>query len=193
MKKESAADTPLARRPCRYDRPGGDYRTQVLAQDNSSACEALCCSESQCDTWVYVPSAPSVFDSCNPGDHCCYLKNSNPAPAKSSLAGITSGSLRTPTPAGNFTAPPVGSEQLSCGEAEGCVGSLLSSLPPPPPVRSAVPLGGIGAGAFEVRADGSVHEFTIINMSPGEQQLLGVWARLRQGPLPLGEGSGFWG
>lgn len=44
---------------------------------------------------------------------------------------------------------------------------LLPLLPPHPPVRSAVPLGGIGAGAFEVRADGSVHEFTIINMSPG--------------------------
>ena len=117
-------------------------RSEVLAQDNSSACEALCCSDSACDAWVYVPSAPAMFESCNPGDHCCYLKNSVPTPVKNSDVGITSGTMRTPASHGNYTAPPVG-------------------------MRSAVPLGGIGAGAFEIRADGSVHEFTIINMSPG--------------------------
>lgn len=53
--------------------------------------------------------------------------------------------------------------------------------PPPPPhppgvyqgvspasgMRSAVPLGGIGAGSFELRGDGSMHEFIIHNAGPG--------------------------
>ncbi len=54
-------------------------------------------------------------------------------------------------------------------------------LPPPPRhppgvyrgsspasgMRSAVPLGGIGAGSFELRGDGSLHEFIIHNAGPG--------------------------
>jgi non-lysosomal glucosylceramidase len=39
-------------------------------------------------------------------------------------------------------------------------------------LRSAVPLGGIGAGSFEVRADGSFHEWTIENASPASQAKL---------------------
>jgi len=38
---------------------------------------------------------------------------------------------------------------------------------PPIGIRSAVSLGGIGAGSVELRGDGSLHEWTIFNQSPG--------------------------
>lgn len=37
---------------------------------------------------------------------------------------------------------------------------------PPMGMRSAVPLGGLGTGSFELRADGSIHEWTIENQTP---------------------------
>ncbi|XP_068694647.1 uncharacterized protein [Montipora foliosa] len=37
---------------------------------------------------------------------------------------------------------------------------------PPSGMRSAVPLGGLGTGSFELRADGSIHEWTVENQSP---------------------------
>ncbi|KAK6180933.1 hypothetical protein SNE40_008897 [Patella caerulea] len=40
------------------------------------------------------------------------------------------------------------------------------TIPPPIGVRSAVPLGGISTGSIELRADGTLHEWTIINQSP---------------------------
>lgn len=53
-------------------------------------------------------------------------------------------------------------------------GDASSGLPPtnrltPPPVgmRSAVPLGGLGAGTVELRADGSLRDWNIFNNSPG--------------------------
>ena len=39
-------------------------------------------------------------------------------------------------------------------------------VPPASGIRSAVPLGGIGAGSFELRGDGTFHEFTIQNNGP---------------------------
>lgn len=38
---------------------------------------------------------------------------------------------------------------------------------PPSGMRSAVPLGGVSCGAVELRGDGSMHEWTIMNQSPG--------------------------
>jgi len=80
------------------------------------------------------------------------------APAPSPLAGIQSGLV-------NRTFPSRGSV-------------------PPLGMRSAVPLGGLGAGAIELRADGTFHEATIINQSPAgaakfgrvEDMVLGVYA-----------------
>jgi non-lysosomal glucosylceramidase len=40
-------------------------------------------------------------------------------------------------------------------------------VPPPIGMRSAVPLGGLGAGTVELRADGSFHDWNIFNNSPG--------------------------
>lgn len=60
---------------------------------------------------------------------------------------------------------------------------------PPAGMRSAVPLGALGTGSFEMRADGTFHEWTIENQSPGgsaklsktslEMMLLGV--RVKKG------------
>lgn len=42
-----------------------------------------------------------------------------------------------------------------------------STRHPPSGMRSAVPLGGLGTGSFELRADGTIHEWTLENQSPG--------------------------
>ncbi|CAD5124032.1 DgyrCDS12336 [Dimorphilus gyrociliatus] len=39
-------------------------------------------------------------------------------------------------------------------------------IPPPSGIRSSVPLGGISTGVIELRADGTFHEWTIVNQSP---------------------------
>lgn len=46
-------------------------------------------------------------------------------------------------------------------------------------MRSAVPLGGLGTGSFELRADGTIHEWTLENQSPGGS------AKLNKGALNL--------
>ena len=129
------------------DRPGGDYRTQALQTDDVSLCQSLCCAEEQCESWVYVPSAPSAFLQCTPGQHCCYLKGTTPSPSSSSLPGIQTGTAMWP--AQNLTHPPLG-------------------------MRSSVPLGGLGTGAFELRADGTFHEWTLINQHPAGAAKFGV-------------------
>ncbi|PFX33506.1 hypothetical protein AWC38_SpisGene1570 [Stylophora pistillata] len=48
--------------------------------------------------------------------------------------------------------------------------------PPPLGMRSAVPLGGMGTGSLELRADGSFHEWTLENQSPGGSAKLGPGA-----------------
>ena len=50
---------------------------------------------------------------------------------------------------------------------------------PPPGMRSAVPLGGITTGSFELHADGTFHEWTIENQSPGGS------AKLNKGSLDM--------
>lgn len=54
-----------------------------------------------------------------------------------------------------------------------------STKHPPSGMRSAVPLGGLGTGSFELRADGTIHEWTIENQSPGGS------AKLNKGALNL--------
>jgi non-lysosomal glucosylceramidase len=58
-------------------------------------------------------------------------------------------------------------------------------LVPPLGLRSAVPLGGLGAGTVELRADGSLRDWNIFNNSPGggggkvqlNDALFGLWTR----------------
>jgi non-lysosomal glucosylceramidase len=47
-------------------------------------------------------------------------------------------------------------------------------VPPPTGMRSAVPLGGLGAGTFEIRADGTMHMATLMNQSPAGSALFGT-------------------
>lgn len=131
------------------DRPGGDVSAAPIT-GGWQACQARCCGDSLCTSgWVYVDKAPSHFLNCAPGDQCCYLKGgaAPPAPVNSSIPGITSGTVSKPVP---------------------------SIIPPPLGMRSAVPLGGIGAGAIELRGDGSFHEWTVVNQSPGGAAKFGV-------------------
>jgi hypothetical protein len=79
-----------------HDAPGSDFTATPLAQDSSSDCEALCCSQASCTAWTYVPSAPSVYFDCQAGQHCCYQKSGNPPFTNSTIPGIISGYITQP-------------------------------------------------------------------------------------------------
>lgn len=123
-----------------FDRQGGDYRAFALpATVNGSACAAVCCAEAQCVAWVYTAAAPSgQAPTCLEGAPCCYLK-ATAAP-------------ETPGP----------------GLFNGLVdrGPAPTVEPPPIGMRSAAPLGGVGAGAFELRGDGTIHEVRLRRGAP---------------------------
>lgn len=149
----NASCGPLGPAAPNTDRPGGDLYTIVQAVDDDALCATACCAEAGCGAWVYASSAPNDFDSCKAGDHCCYIKGGQPATAP--LSGVTSGLVNRSATTGAVT-PAVG-------------------------MRSAVPLGGLGAGALELRADGTVHEVTIINQSPAGAAKFGVLADMMLG------------
>lgn len=127
------------------DRPGGDYKNFVLPTDNVTLCEQACCDDYACMAWVYAASAPMPFQNCNTGDHCCYLKNV--VPVSKPYPGLFNGVMNR---------------------------TVIPAVPPPIGLRSAVPLGGIGAGAMELRGDGTFHEVTIVNQSPAGAAKFGV-------------------
>ena len=131
------------------DRPGGDLESLVLAQDDAALCAAACCADTACGAWTYAPSAPADFLACAKGDHCCYLKAGQPE-AKPSSPGLTSGLVNR--------------------------SAVVGAVAPPPGMRSAVPLGGLGAGALELRGDGTFQEVTIQNQSPAGAAKWGVLA-----------------
>ncbi|XP_020625895.1 uncharacterized protein LOC110063277 isoform X1 [Orbicella faveolata] len=58
-------------------------------------------------------------------------------------------------------------------------GNQKKQRSPPGGMRSAVPLGGLGTGSFELRGDGSIHEWTIENQTPAGS------AKLNQAALDL--------
>jgi non-lysosomal glucosylceramidase len=137
------------------DRPGYDYQS-TPSYPSPSTCEAACCGNTACAAWVWVPNAPGPYMGCKDTNQpCCYLKSASPAPTNSTIPGIVSGERPTGPPA-PVVAPPVG-------------------------MRSSVPLGGIGAGSFELRADGTVHEFTAHEASPAGSAKLGVVGDLMLG------------
>ena len=135
------------------DRPGGDLYNIVQADDSSDTCAASCCAEAGCGAWTYASKAPADFESCKAGDHCCYLKAGQPS--TNPFPGLVSGLTNRSGVTGAVT-PPVG-------------------------MRSSVPLGGLGAGALELRGDGTFHEVTIMNQSPAGAAKFGVLADMLLG------------
>jgi non-lysosomal glucosylceramidase len=134
-----------------FDRPGDDYDSHP--SDSYDACAAECCASDQCDAWVYVKTIQNDFGQCVTGGTCCFLKGGDPAVSPNNYpGGIWSGNNTRAGMSGQVV-PPVG-------------------------MRSSVPLGGLGAGAIELRSDGTFHECTIINQSPAGSAKFGVVADL---------------
>ena len=130
-----------------FDRPGNDYDSHP--SDSYESCATECCAADQCDSWVFVKTIQNDYMQCVTGGTCCFLKGGNPAMAPNNYpGGIWSGNNTRDGMSGQQS-PPVG-------------------------MRSSVPLGGFGAGAMELRADGTFHEVTIINQSPAGSAKFGV-------------------
>ena len=130
-----------------YDFPGDDITTVVLQSVDVKQCQALCCDTPGCAA-LTVTVAPTHFMNCNQGDACCYLKAGIADREPSSLPNITSATV-TPQRSPFTIHPPTG-------------------------MRSAVPVGGVSGGSVELRADGTFHEWTIVNQSPGGAAKYGV-------------------
>ena len=124
---------------------GGDIGTVVLDKPSVDECQAFCCHASGCVAFVVSVAAVPAFE-CEAGDVCCYLKSSVVGRVADSNA--TSGTVEVPS--SPFVVHPTSG------------------------MRSAVPLGGAGAGSVELRADGTFHEWTIVNQSPGGAAKYGV-------------------
>lgn len=160
--------------------------------NNANICEKYCCQEPRCQAWTLrlqqadtanCPKGKYCFlhvngkckrNKINPdwlflrflndcydrtkwffhfiiatGSYCCWLKSAVPTPLR---------------------------------DSEHCTSGIVhreSTKHPPSGMRSAVPLGGLGTGSFELRADGTIHEWTIENQSPGGS------AKLNKGAMNL--------
>ena len=122
----------------------GDLKEAIPPTASAEACVPLCCENEGCVGFVFSPTAPAKMGGCKEGGPCCYLKNNEVAePTHSTLPGIAYGKI-----SGH------GSQ------------SNADLIPPPLGIRSAVPLGGIGAGSMELRGDGSLQQLTIWNNYP---------------------------
>lgn len=134
-----------------FDMPGNDLRAYIPSPASIETCISDCCSSESnglgvCGALVYEPNSDSNFISCVVGQPCCYLK-------------VAPGSLKAKNVSGGIFSVNV-------------TVALPSVVSPPLGIRSAVPLGGVGAGSIELRADGSLHEWTIMNQSPGKCAML---------------------
>ena len=103
------------------------FCVQPAPRPDPAACVPMCCELAGCVAYVFVPHAPSPFMHCTRGQACCYLKKEGAMPHESSIAGIV------------------------FGRVAGHGGGGGALVPPPLGIRSAVPLGGIGAGSMELR------------------------------------------
>ena len=120
------------------------------------ACRGLCCADKTCGTYTYVNGSKA------PNHKTCYMRDlssrvvQSPDCAAGSEYDCYSGERpgRPPPPPPPPPAPPPPPP-------------LPPVIDPPSGMRSAVPLGGISCGAVELRGDGSLHEWTIMNQSPG--------------------------
>eukprot|EP00048_Salpingoeca_helianthica_P016203 m.230998 g.230998 ORF g.230998 m.230998 type:complete len:1044 (-) comp18208_c0_seq1:66-3197(-) len=130
-----------------YDRSGSDMQTFMLPGTQWEACRDKCCEEDRCAGWVFVANFTETFMDCKAPSNCCFLKSNDVTPTPSGVRGIFTGGREH----GPLSHPPLG-------------------------IRSAVPLGGLGAGALELRADGTFHEVTIHNAQPASSGKYGVLA-----------------
>eukprot|EP00045_Choanoeca_perplexa_P015074 m.182287 g.182287 ORF g.182287 m.182287 type:complete len:987 (+) comp16883_c0_seq1:64-3024(+) len=129
-----------------YDMSGNDLETIPLPTANLSMlpelCMQECCKNAHC-SGVVSAVAPKAYRNCHAHEPCCYLKSHNapftPSSAPNITATVRSGSPSPPSP--DVDSPPSG-------------------------IRSAVPQGGLAAGSIELRGDGRLHEWTILNQSP---------------------------
>ena len=115
--------------------PSFPFLLSPTAPPFQNDCATYCCNTAFCVAWVYASAAPGAFGTCVAGGPCCYPKNQ--VTPENPLAIVTN-ALVTPAPYNDSRSPPA-------------LG-----------IRSAVPLGGLGAGSFELRGDGTFHEWTII-------------------------------
>jgi hypothetical protein len=136
--------------PCRYtkrdnvslDVPVGPNHTDVLAVTLQEA-ESTCTANPACTGVLIVPEGGPP--PCVMGDKCFVLRGGPPRAGGPFTTWVSSCHKPAPPPA----APVAGRGKT-----------------PPNGVRSSLPLGGLGAGTFELRADGSLQEWTISNESP---------------------------
>ena len=115
----------------------GSDLRQITSSPSADACGKSCCADPACTAWVFAEKAPITWAGCTGGLSCCYLKAAGVAATPK--AGLVSGSAKRDAGASS----------------------------PPSGMRSAVPLGGIGAGSVELRGDGTLRAWTIVNQSPG--------------------------
>ena len=133
------------------DVPGFDRGEKRLAPSaNVSDCAAFCCETPGCAAFVYEPKSDTTFGGCAVGTPCCFLKSQwGPTAPKPAGFGIF---------AGNISGAP---------EPPSVVDPVLG-------VRSAPPLGGVSAGSIELRADGSLREWLILNQGPAGSSKFGL-------------------
>ena len=128
------------------DMPGLTLHTpaHLRGVNSADACAANCCGYDGCGGFIYVDRAdePESYNCSMAGattTGCCFLKPPKlppyvASPIRSMVSGVVTGGIAPSPP-------------------------LTHIMDPPSGMRSAVPLGGIGCGAVELRGDGSLHEW----------------------------------
>ena len=144
------------------DLPGSDV-SQAAGLASVDECAQTCCHLPACMAWTYAASAPRTFGKCVAGKPCCYMKSA--AGTHQASSGLVSGVVASRLTIGAESAPPTG-------------------------IRTAPPLGGLGAGTLELRADGSMTAWTLENNNPAASAKLStqrktlVAAQVRQTGAP---------
>lgn len=126
-------------------------------QQSENACKAQCAAMPACNVGLFLNGSVrhgECWLSTHLAEHgrtdFCGVK-----PGQSCAAFCKTGTKPTPGPSPPAPPPPLHPPGVYRGSS------------PASGMRSAVPLGGIGAGSFELRGDGSMHEFIIHNAGPG--------------------------
>ncbi len=81
--KPKAAERAFTSFEVNTDRPGGDYTSHRLEQDDALACQKLCAEDQRCLAWTYV--APGYQEA----NAVCWLKNKVPAQTRSDVCCVS--------------------------------------------------------------------------------------------------------